>query len=151
MLDVIWDEVITDLGSDYDTYSYVTHIGFAARNTVLCNQVGPGWNRPSGANARFRVPRQRRRDRCRRSRRAAGAGSLSVPRGVVSVAWVGVGAYTGGGEICDGEVVRTHDEAMEEEEAAQDQEGLEAGEDQGEDTEGQDEYDVSCRAVLRGA
>ncbi|MFF3598053.1 transcriptional regulator [Kitasatospora indigofera] len=30
MLDVIWDEVITDLGSDYDAYSYVTHIGFAA-------------------------------------------------------------------------------------------------------------------------
>ncbi len=30
MLDVIWDEVITDLGSDYAAYSYVTHIGFAA-------------------------------------------------------------------------------------------------------------------------
>ncbi|WP_329611647.1 hypothetical protein [Kitasatospora herbaricolor] len=30
MLDVIWDWVITDLGSDCDTYSYVTHIGFAA-------------------------------------------------------------------------------------------------------------------------
>ncbi|MFF2081770.1 transcriptional regulator [Kitasatospora sp. NPDC058162] len=30
MLDVIWDEVITGLGSDYDAYSYVEHVGFAA-------------------------------------------------------------------------------------------------------------------------
>ncbi|MFC9331561.1 hypothetical protein [Kitasatospora sp. NPDC057015] len=30
MLDVIWDEVITDLGSDYGARTCVTHIGFAA-------------------------------------------------------------------------------------------------------------------------
>jgi hypothetical protein len=29
-LDTIWDEVITDLGSDYDAYSYVAGVGFNA-------------------------------------------------------------------------------------------------------------------------
>ncbi|MEO3756383.1 transcriptional regulator [Streptomyces sp. B6B3] len=28
LLDVIWDEIITDLGSDYDAYSYVSSVGF---------------------------------------------------------------------------------------------------------------------------
>ncbi|MFB7764213.1 transcriptional regulator [Streptomyces xiamenensis] len=28
MLDVVWDEIITDLGSDYDSYSYVSGVGF---------------------------------------------------------------------------------------------------------------------------
>ncbi len=41
MLDIIWDEVITDLGSDDDAYSYVTHIGFAAElNTVAFSFQG---------------------------------------------------------------------------------------------------------------
>ncbi|MFB4197313.1 transcriptional regulator [Streptomyces carpaticus] len=28
MLDIVWDEIITDLGSDYDSYSYVSSVGF---------------------------------------------------------------------------------------------------------------------------
>ncbi|TDC18420.1 transcriptional regulator [Streptomyces sp. 8K308] len=28
MLDIVWDEIITDIGSDYDSYSYVSSIGF---------------------------------------------------------------------------------------------------------------------------
>ncbi|SOD67019.1 hypothetical protein SAMN06297387_12835 [Streptomyces zhaozhouensis] len=28
MLDIVWDEIITDLGSDYDSYSHVSSIGF---------------------------------------------------------------------------------------------------------------------------
>ncbi|MEV7775947.1 transcriptional regulator [Kitasatospora sp. NPDC086791] len=30
-LDVIWDEVLNQLGSDYDAYTYVTHVGFGFR------------------------------------------------------------------------------------------------------------------------
>ena len=30
VLGIVWDEVIAELGSDYDTYAHVTHIGFAA-------------------------------------------------------------------------------------------------------------------------
>ncbi|MFD5317354.1 transcriptional regulator [Streptomyces sp. NPDC127098] len=28
MLDIVWDEIITDIGSDYDSYSYVSSVGF---------------------------------------------------------------------------------------------------------------------------
>ncbi|RMI39740.1 transcriptional regulator [Streptomyces triticirhizae] len=28
LLDIAWDEIITDIGSDYDSYSHVTSIGF---------------------------------------------------------------------------------------------------------------------------
>lgn len=28
MLDIIWDEIITDIGSNYDSYSYVRSVGF---------------------------------------------------------------------------------------------------------------------------
>jgi hypothetical protein len=28
ILDVVWDEIITDIGSDYDAYSYVSSVGF---------------------------------------------------------------------------------------------------------------------------
>ncbi|GAA2744300.1 MULTISPECIES: SRPBCC family protein [Kitasatospora] len=45
------------------------------------------------------------------------------------------------GEIRDGEVVKTHDEAMDEEEAAQEQEDQEGENEEYEDTEGEDEYD----------
>ncbi len=28
MLDIVWDEIITDIGSDYDSYAYVSSVGF---------------------------------------------------------------------------------------------------------------------------
>ncbi|MFJ1709468.1 hypothetical protein [Kitasatospora sp. NPDC088346] len=45
MPDIIWDEVVTHPGSDYEAYGYVTHIGFAAgipRHFDLRAQLSPG-------------------------------------------------------------------------------------------------------------
>ncbi|MEK0097353.1 hypothetical protein WDA79_02320 [Streptomyces sp. A475] len=47
LMDEIWDDIITDLDSDYAAYAYVSSVGISARSESRAVARGDGWHLPA--------------------------------------------------------------------------------------------------------